>query len=113
MLAVLRNVTVFKNIPLAVTPKQGAVSVGLHTMAHSVRKVGTLPQTPGCLFMDSFRVQDQQDEVVRNASSYVSYMRHIFSGQLPKFSVASRLGLYMTFFTTLQSKLGLSVQESL
>lgn len=37
--AVPRNVTVFKNIPLAVTPKQGAVSVKLHTMAHSVRKV--------------------------------------------------------------------------
>lgn len=36
--AVPRNVTVFKNIPLAVTPKQGAVSVRPHTTAHSVRK---------------------------------------------------------------------------
>ncbi|KAG7226079.1 hypothetical protein INR49_018689 [Caranx melampygus] len=36
--AVPRNVTVFKNIPLAVTPKQGAVSVKPHTMAHSVSK---------------------------------------------------------------------------
>ncbi|KAK2847057.1 hypothetical protein Q5P01_010056 [Channa striata] len=36
--AVPRNVTVFKNIPLAVTPKQGAVSAKLHTVAHSVRK---------------------------------------------------------------------------
>lgn len=37
--AVPRNVTVLKNIPLAVTPKQGAVSVRPHTTAHSVRKV--------------------------------------------------------------------------
>ncbi len=37
--AVPRNATVFKNIPLAVTPKQGAVSVRPHTTAHSVRKV--------------------------------------------------------------------------
>lgn len=37
--AVPRNATVFKNIPLAVTPKQGVVSVKLHTMALSVRKV--------------------------------------------------------------------------
>lgn len=37
--AVPRNVIAFENIPLAVTPKQGAVSVRLHTMVHGVRKV--------------------------------------------------------------------------
>lgn len=40
--AVPGNVTVFKNIPLAVTPKQGAVSVKPHTTAPSVRKVQPL-----------------------------------------------------------------------
>lgn len=36
--AVPRNVTVFKNIPLAVTPKREAVSVSLPTTEHNVKK---------------------------------------------------------------------------
>lgn len=55
-LAVPRNVTVFKNIPLAVTPKQGAVSARPHTTAHSVRKVEALPKTPNRFYESSIRL---------------------------------------------------------
>ena len=98
VLAVRRNVTVFKNIPLAATPKQGAVSVGPHTMARSVRKVGALPQTPGCLFTDSFRVQDQQNEVVRNVSGYVLSMRHVFRSTAKILSRKPKRLIYDFFF---------------
>ena len=40
--AVPRNATASENTPLAVTPKQGAVSVRLHTAVHGVRKVEAL-----------------------------------------------------------------------
>lgn len=75
MLAAPRNASVFKNIPLAVTPKQGAVSVRLHTMAHSVRKVDALPRTLNRLFIDSFSVHVHQSEVVQNVSSYISSLQ--------------------------------------
>lgn len=98
VLAAPRNVTVFKNIPLAVTPKQGAVSVRPHTTAHSVRKVDALLKTPNGLFIDRFGMQDQQNEVVRNVSSYISSPKQTFSGQLPNFSATSGFSGYMTVF---------------
>lgn len=101
-LAVPRNVTVFKNIPLAVTPKQGAVSVRPHTTAHSVRKVEALPKTPNRLFIDSFSVQYHQSEAVRNGSSCSSSPQQTFSGQLPNFSAPSGFSGYMTVFTISQ-----------
>lgn len=102
VLAAPRNVTVFKNIPLAVTPKQGAVSVRPHTTAHSVRKVDALPKTPSRLFMGRFGVRDQQNEVVRNVSSYISSPKQTLSGQLPNFSGTSRFSGYMTVFAISQ-----------
>lgn len=40
--AVPRNASVFENIPLAVTPRWGAVSVSLRTTARGARKVEAL-----------------------------------------------------------------------